>query len=193
MVVLGGRRIWIMVQAVLAVTIGLAVATAQPAGAAVPAQASVIHNAAGVAVQPATSLAGIVCGGAKAGSGWKTYPTGGYVGRGCGAGIDYVSTPTTATSTYLFGFAPGGLYSLTFSAWIPTVHATAYMDFALYCGSGQLADYPINEAPVNSWQPLFKGTLVVAIGSNGCQITIKAWSGMAHVTDMGLDAISLVS
>ena len=69
------------------------------AGLAVGVQAGAAA-ASGPAVQPVATTSGlssIICGGVKHGTGWKTYPTGGYVGQGCGAGIDYVTTPTSAT------------------------------------------------------------------------------------------------
>ena len=91
-------------------------------GSGHPGAAPVIKIIAGGAgtnvVVPHTGLARIVCGGVKVGSGWQTWPTGGYVGEGCGAGIDFIATPTSSVSFYDFGVTAGASY--TFQAWIPT-------------------------------------------------------------------------
>ncbi|WP_225847717.1 hypothetical protein [Streptomyces sp. HPF1205] len=138
-------------------------------------------------VTPA-ALSAIVCGGSKYGSGWATYGTGGYVGQGCGAGIDYHATPTGgATSTYNLGTTDGGTHY--FDAWIPTVYATANMDFSLYVCGSEVLDATVNEANFSGWLRLYGVS-----GYAGCSITITAWSGMASSgAYVGLDAIRVAS
>jgi hypothetical protein len=130
------------------------------------------------------ALSAIVCGGSKSGSGWATYSTGGYVGQGCGAGIDYHATPTGgATSTYNLGTADGGTHY--FDAWIPTAYATANMDFSLYVCGSEVLDATVDESAFSGWL-----TLYGISGYAGCPVTITAWSGMVSSGRyVGLDAI----
>lgn len=128
------------------------------------------------------SLKSIVCGGTKFGSGWQTFPTGGYVGEGCGAGIDFISTPTKSTSWYDFGIADGNTYH--FQVWIPTTHATAHMDYTMFICGGAFLDRDYHQDQLNGWQDY----VTVAPGA-GCDVQFEAWSGTTSSAFMGLDAI----
>lgn len=154
-------------------------------------QAVTIHGARTIAhsVQPSLALASIQCGGTKYGSGWQTYPTGGYVGEGCGAGIDYIATPTSGESVYDFGITEGSSY--TFQAWIPPTHATAPMNYSLYACGTELLDPSgnslgfVNQANISAaWD-----TLYTLSGFSGCDIEVIAWSGAVHNFQLGLDAV----
>jgi hypothetical protein len=154
---------------IIAVVAGVALALASAVISAAPASAS--------------GLASIVCGGVKHGSGWLTYPGGGYTGEGCGAGIDYIRTPTSGYSNYHFGTSNGAAHN--FQAWIPSAHSTAQVTFKLYvCGSLWSSPVTIDEAPTSGWWTIF-----VFYGSSGCDVTITALSPSGYAADLGLDAI----
>ena len=134
----------------------------------------------------ASGLSSIVCGGAKQGGGWGTYPVGGYSGEGCGVGIDEHNTPTYgAYSQYSFGYTDGGTHQ--FDAWIPTnPWNNAKMDYSIWVCGTDLADIYVNQNDNGGWV-----TLYTLRGYAGCGVVINAWSGMnSGGFDMGLDAIS---
>jgi hypothetical protein len=149
-----------------------------------------------------TGFKSIVCGGEKYmfhddGS-WQTNASGGYIGEGCGAGIDWIDANHKAGSDYYFGVTDGSDHQ--FEAWIPTVYATAHVSFDLvaYTPDGwtsaacpgfedPLATRTIDEAPVSGFQKLF--TLA---GAAGCQLVIHAQVNDSYDLNgtVGLDAIS---
>jgi hypothetical protein len=148
-----------------------------------------------VAIPPpafAGSLQSIVCGGEKFGADWHTFPDGGYYyGYPCAPGIDWVQTPTSATSWYHFGQTDGGAH--LFQAWIPVnIYANAKMDFDVYiCGvwaqRSTIDEYAVNYNP--PWVNLFTIT-----GRTGCYIDIKARTGMVSSGyKMGLDAVRILT
>lgn len=137
---------------------------------------------AGATPAQAASFASIVCGGVKHGSGWLTYPGGGYQGEGCGSGIDYIRTPTSGYSNYHFGNTTGSVHN--YQAYIPSAHSTAQVKFQLYvCGTVR-STVVIDEAPTSGWWTIF-----VWNGDAGCDITITASSPSGYAADLGLDAI----
>ena len=132
----------------------------------------------------ATQVA-IICGGTKTNSGWQTYPYGGYVGGNCGAGIDYVATPTDGADDYHFTPGPG---TYQVQAWIPNVYATAKVGFAIYA-EDQFNIYKIIDEMNFGAEWVTIGTIT----------TGKQWVNVhAYLYDrspgyyMGLDAVRLV-
>jgi|ERR1051326_3185378 hypothetical protein len=150
-----------------------------------------------VAVQTPASAAttNTVCGGVKHGTGWQTHAAGGWTGNGCGAGIDYHSANAGSgvNSYYYFPRLAGGVYTVGFYAYIPIYkdYANAWTHFTAYCDSTFWADWNINENSLSGWVHLYANNFVVAIGSNGCQPKLVAYSNTAGGTNMGLDATQM--
>jgi hypothetical protein len=133
----------------------------------------------------------ILCRGAKynLGATFKTYSAGGYGGNNCGAGIDYVSTPTGgSTAGYFFGHAwqTAGNPTYYVQAWIPTYYASAVMNFDIYQGNYRMTSTVINQLHVSGW-------VNIGTTTGGYDVTVWAWSGMATPGwYMGLDAIRIL-
>ena len=101
--------------------------------AAVAATVALVVGLSTVPAQAATTVE-VVCGGLKSGTGWHTFPSGGYDGTSdgqpCRPPIDWIATPTRAQSAYIFLEQPYANYRI--DAWIPTnSYATALMDFSI--------------------------------------------------------------
>jgi hypothetical protein len=142
----------------------------------------------------------MVCGGVKAGSGWHTYPYGGYDGTAegypCRSQIDYIDTPTGgATSTYYFN-PIGGVEGTPFYeiyAWVPSdpIYANARLDFSFYFCDIYRGRYTMDQRTTpnrGNWERIWASSC----GRN-CPLRIVAWSGMASAGyPVGLDAIRVV-